>query len=87
MSKPDSMPDVLERIEKNARQLMDTYPTSAALMQTAISEAMGWAVPLKMKGKIPGVDKLERLATQLVAILAATYDQKKADQQPIGFVK
>lgn len=87
MSKPDSMPDVLERIEKNARQLMDTYPTSAALMQTAISEAMGWAVPLKVNGKIPGVDKLERLATQLVAILAATYDQKKADQQPIGFVK
>ena len=87
MSKPDSMPDVLERIEKNARQLMDTYPTSAALMQTSSSEAMGWAVPLKMNGKIPGVDKLERLATQLVAILAATYDQKKADQQPIGFVK
>lgn len=87
MPTPDSMPDVLERIEKNARQLMDTYPTSAALMQTAISEAMSWAVPLKMKGKIPGVDKLERLATQLVAILAATYDQKKADQQPIGFVK
>ena len=87
MPRPDSMPDVLERIEKNARQLMDTYPTSAALMQTAISEAMGWAVPLKMKGKIPGVDKLERLATQLVAILAATYDQKKAEQQPIGFIK
>lgn len=87
MPRPDSMPDVLERIEKNARQLMDTYPTSAALMQTAISEAMGWAVPLKMRGKIPGVDKLERLATQLVAILAATYDQKKAEQQPIGFVK
>ena len=84
---PDSMPDVLERIEKNARRLMETYPTSAALMQTAISEAMSWAVPLKMRGKIPGTDQLERLATQLLAILAATEDRRRAERQTVGFIK
>lgn len=59
----------LERIEANAKQLISQYDTSERLLSDAIKESMGWAMPLVMRKSMPNVPQLERLATQLIAII------------------
>lgn len=63
---------VMERIESNAKALMGQYPSANQLLQEAIKEAVPWAMPLATQGRVPGLDRIERLATQLVAIILAS---------------
>ena len=83
----NAMNQLLARIQTNAAQYQRSYPTSEHLLAAAVGEAFPWVlglpvvrakIPSAMRGFIPGgspvtLDKLERLATQLVAILAASY--------------
>lgn len=64
--------ELFQRIQKNAQYLIDNYPKSEALLRTAMQEAMPWAMSLYTRGAIPALPQLERLATQLVAILMAS---------------
>lgn len=87
MPSNNAMSVLLERIGGNAVQYQQSYPTSEHLLAAAVGEAFPWVlglpvvrarIPSAMRGFIPGgspvtLDKLERLATQLVAILAASY--------------
>lgn len=63
----------LERIVENARQLNQDYSHANQILQSAVKDAMPWAMPLAMQGAVPTIDKIEKLATQCVAILMATY--------------
>ena len=63
---------VYERIRLNADQLMETYPTATRLLEDAMKEAMPWAMALAMQKRLPSLAQLERLATQLIAIVAAS---------------
>lgn len=62
----------LERMEANAKQLISQYDKSERLLSDAIKETMGWAVPLAMHRTMPSLPQLERLATQLIAIIIAS---------------
>lgn len=74
-----------ERMFENAKQLTLSYDKANQILHTAIRDAMPWAIPLATQGAVPAVDKIERLATQLVAILMATYPEDF--QKPIkGFI-
>lgn len=74
-----------ERMFENAKQLTATYAHANQILHSAMRDAMPWAMPLAMQGAVPSVDKIERLATQLIAILMATYPEDF--QKPIkGFV-
>lgn len=64
-----------ERIIENAKQMNRDYAHANQILQDAVKEAMPWAGPLFMNGTIPSVNKIERLATQLMAILVATYPE------------
>lgn len=64
--------ELFQRIQKNAQYLIDHYPKSEALLRAAMQEAMPWAMGLYTKGAIPALPQLERLATQLIAILVAS---------------
>lgn len=66
---------VYERIRLNADQLMETYPTAARLLEDAMKEAM--------QKRLPSLTQLERLATQLIAIVAAS----QVDSSPAADVK
>lgn len=66
------MSTALNRIRTNAEALLDKYPSANVLLQATIRDAMPWAVPLAMRGTIPALDKIERLATQLIAIMLAS---------------
>lgn len=74
---------VYERIRLNADQLMETYPTAARLLEDAMKEAMPWAMALAMQKRLPSLAQLERLATQLIAIVAAS----QVDSPPATDVK
>lgn len=74
---------VYERIRLNAAQLMETYPTAARLLEDAMKEAMPWAMALAMQKRLPSLVQLERLATQLIAIVAAS----QVDSPPVAAVK
>ena len=79
--------DLMERIRRNAAHISTSYQSANALLDTAIMEAFPWVLGLPVvRGKIPPMfraalpqgsqvtlDKLERLITQLYAILAASY--------------
>lgn len=69
----------LDRIVANAKQLNRDYARANQILEEAVREAMPWAAPLAMRGVVPTIDKIERLATQCVAILMAT--------DPEGFEK
>ena len=66
------MSRLLSRIEANAEAMMAQYPTASGLLHAAMNEAMPWAVALKTRRRVPELAKLERLATQIVAILMAS---------------
>lgn len=74
---------VYERIRLNAGHLMETYPTAARLLEDAMQEAMPWAMALAMQKRLPSLAQLERLATQLTAIVAAS----QVDSSPAADVK
>lgn len=63
---------LLQRMEANAESFCEAYPTSAALLQTAMMEAMPWVLAMKTQGQAPNKLQLERLATQILAILMAS---------------
>lgn len=74
-----------ERIIENAQRLNQDYAQANQILQAAVRDAMPWAMPLAMRGVIPTVDKIERLATQCLAILMATYPNEFS--KPVkGFV-
>lgn len=74
-----------ERMFENARQLTLSYDKANQILHTAMRDAMPWAMSLATQGVVPSADKIERLATQLIAILMATYPEDF--QKPIkGFV-
>lgn len=64
-----------ERLIENARRLTQDYDHANQILQTAVKEAMPWAGPLVMQGRVPTIDKIERLCTQCLAILMATYPE------------
>lgn len=64
--------DLFQRMEKNARYLINNYPKSEALLKDAMKDAMPWATALYTRGAVPALPQLERLATQLMAILIAS---------------
>lgn len=64
-----------ERLIENARHLNQDYAHANQILQAAIKDAMPWAGPLVMRGTVPTVDKIERLCTQCLAILMATYPE------------
>lgn len=87
MPKNSAMTDLLDRLDRNARQFQMSYASANQLLDAAVAEAFPWVLALPVvRGKVPPMfrnalpkgapvtlDKLERLATQLVAILAASY--------------
>lgn len=65
----------LERVLASAEQLTRDYSRANDILQEAVREAMPWAAPLAMRGSVPTIDKIERLAAQCLAILMATYPE------------
>lgn len=53
------------------------------LLEDAMKEAMPWAMALAMQKRLPSLVQLERLATQLIAIVAAS----QVDSPPAADVK
>lgn len=66
------MSKAIQRIQKNAEQLMTQYRTAQQLLNEAVKGALPWAGPLAMNGAVPSLAQVERLATQLVAIVMAS---------------
>lgn len=65
----------LDRVVENAKRLNEDYTYANQILNEAIKDAMPWAVPLATRGVVPSVDKIERLATQCMAVLMATYPE------------
>jgi len=90
-----AMTELLDRLQMNSQQFSKSYVSANDLLSAAVAEAFPWVlglpvvrarIPQAMRGFIPkGVpvtpDKLERLATQLVAILAATYSEAESESR------
>lgn len=76
------MSAVLNRIRSNAEALLDRYPSANVLLKATMKDAMPWAVPLAMQGTIPALDKIERLATQLIAIMLASEPERSPREDP-----
>lgn len=67
-----SREQVLQRVETNLDHMVEAYPTAEKLLHDSMQEASVWVVPLVTTGKLPAVPQLERLATQLLAIVVAS---------------
>lgn len=98
MSRDSAMTDLLDRLDRNARQFQMSYASANQLLDAAVAEAFPWVLGLPVvRGKVPPMfrnalpkgspvtlDKLERLATQLVAILAASYGPQPGQDDENG---
>lgn len=74
---------LLSRMEANAEQYMEAFPTASALLQQSMMEAMPWVIQLKTQGKTPNPLQLERLATQILAILMASLPREPEPAAPL----
>lgn len=77
------MSDLIKRLEANARQIEKSYERANDILNDAVKEAMPWAGQLAMQGRVPTLDRIERLATQLVAILLASEPSQKTVAQAV----
>lgn len=68
---------VMERVQANAEQLIEQYDSANRLLNDAMSESIPWAMALATQKKTPGLPQLERLATQIIAILLASEKVKE----------
>lgn len=66
------MDKLFSRLRFNAEQIESQYQSANQILNDAVKEALPWASALAMQGRIPPLDRIERLATQLVAILVAS---------------
>lgn len=73
---------LMQRMLANAEQFQEAYPTSAALLKSAMAEAMPWAMPLYSSGRTPNKLQLERLGTQILAILLASLPPEAEPASP-----
>lgn len=64
--------ELMKRLEANAVQIESGYARANDILSDAVKEAMPWAGQLAMQGRVPTLDRIERLATQLIAILIAS---------------
>lgn len=75
---------LLSRMEKNAQYLIEHYKSANDLLKQAVRDSMPWAMPLAMNNSIPPLPNIERLATQLLAILIAS----EPDDKPVaGYIR
>lgn len=73
---------LLTRIQANAEHLIETYPTASRLLADAMTDAAPWVLALKMNGRTPSLMQLERLTTQLLAILMAGTPEPDLPPEP-----
>lgn len=87
MATNDAMTALMQRMQQNAAPLQQSYGSANQLLDAAVLEAFPWVLSMpSVRAKVPSMfrnalpkgspvtlEKLERLATQLVAILAASY--------------
>lgn len=84
MAAPLSARDkLLSRMTANAEQMMEAYPRADILLRAAMQEAMPWAMALGTKGRTPRLDQLERLGTQILAILLASHPDPAGAPDPL----
>ena len=84
MAAPLSARDkLLSRMTANAEQMMEAYPRADILLRAAMQEAMPWAMALGTRGRTPRLDQLERLGTQILAILLASHPDPAGAPDPL----
>lgn len=71
------MDSLFQRLRSNAEQMERQYQTANQILNDAVKEAMPWAAGLAMQGTVPSLDRIERLATQLLAILMASQPKEE----------
>lgn len=74
---------LMERLEKNACHMEQSYRRANDILNDAVKEAMPWAGQLAMQGQVPPIDRIERLATQLIAILIASEPKQATTAQAV----
>lgn len=101
MTTNDAASEVVDRMTRNARMFSQNYASANDLLNAAVGESVPWVMGLPaVRGKIPPMfrnalpkgapvtlDKIERLATQLLAILAASYETDGPGNEPDGLAK
>lgn len=78
---------LISRMQRNAQYLIDNYPSANTLLQAAVKEAVPWAMPLATQGRVPPLPNIERLATQLLAILMASEPKEPTIAESIHGLK
>lgn len=73
---------LLKRMEANAEQYCEAYPTASALLGTAVAEAVPWVMQMQTARRMPDKLQLERLATQILAILMASLPPEEPPAMP-----
>ena len=91
--KEKALDDVLGRVEKNILPVLDSEQDANGFLGASIAEALPWLVP-SIRAKIPKMvagmlpsgipvtaERVERLATQLLAVVVATRKAQLAKEK------
>ena len=90
--KEKALDDVLGRVEKNILPVLDSEQDANGFLGASIAEALPWLISVpSIRAKIPKMvtgmlpsgipataERVERLATQLLAVVVATRKAKRA---------
>jgi len=75
MSEETTVDRVFRRIEQDVERILD--PSSRGVLNQVIQEGAPMFMAYKMRGRVPSVDALERVATKLLAIVVATEEARR----------
>ena len=77
MSEETTVDRVFRRIEQDVERILDREPSSRGVLNQVIQEGAPMFMAYKMRGRVPSVDALERVATKLLAIVVATEEARR----------
>lgn len=77
MSGETTIDRVFSRVEQGVERILDREQSSRGVLNQVIQEGAPMFMSYKMRGRVPSVEALERVATKLLAIVVATEEARR----------
>nr|DAF89963.1 MAG TPA: hypothetical protein [Siphoviridae sp. ctwHj1] len=77
MSEGTTFERVFDRVERDVETVLNREKDSRGVLNQVIQEGAPLFMAYKMKGRVPPVDALERVAIKLLAIVVATEEARR----------
>ncbi len=71
-----ALEDVIQRVERSVDRTLERESSSRVVLEQIVREGAPIFMAYKMRGRVPDIDSLERIASKILAIVVATEEAR-----------